>query len=128
MRVQDFEGVYQASTPNAIESVLAKRYGGGVNAFWLSHGDSKYPAILILVKGELASLHYFPRERHAGFRSVGAVEGLEPGGSSTFFMNNPHEEQEVLNDSIVPFSVALEVANEFSACTDLPRFAEWFEL
>lgn len=128
MRIQDFERVYDASGNDAIDSALTKRHGSGVNAFWLSHGSSKYPALLILVNGELASLHYFPKDRHPGFRSVGKVEGLEPGGTTTFFMNNVNEPEQILNDSIVPFSTALKAAKEFSASADLPPSVEWFEL
>jgi hypothetical protein len=128
MRIQDFERVYDANASDEIDSAMAKRYGSGVNAFWLSHGSSKYPSILILVNGDLASLHYFPEEGHPGFRSVGTVQGLEPGGTTAFFMNNVKEEQPILNDSIVPLSTALKAAKEFSASTELPHSVEWFEL
>ncbi len=128
MRIEDFESVLEVSGQDAIDSALVRRHGSGVNAFWLSHGDTKYPALLILVNQELASLHYFPEERHPGFRSVGTLEGLKPGGTTTFFLNSVSEEQPMLNDSIVPFSAALSAAREFSLSTNLPGCLEWFEL
>src|SRR5256885_6237474 len=127
MRIQDFSGVYDSRNDADIEAALAKRHGPNVNAFWLSHDNEKYPMILILAKAELASLHYFPKERHAGFSSVGGVKGLNAGGTTTFFMNSETEEHEVLNDSIVPFSTALTVAKEFSRSKELPTSAEWLE-
>ena len=125
MKIQDFERVYNANGDDAVESALAKRYGDGVNAFWLSNASSKYPALLILVNGDLASLHYFPKERHAGYRSVGHIQGLVPGAMTTFFMNSVSEPQPMINDSVVPFSVALKAGKEFSTSTDLPSSVEW---
>jgi hypothetical protein len=127
MRIQEFESVYEADGAADVEAVLTKRYSAA-NAFWLSHGSDKYPVVSILVNGELASLHYFPKECHPGFRSVGTMEGLSPGATATFFMNSLREEVQVLNDSIVPFSLALRAACEFCASTDLPRCVQWFEL
>lgn len=128
MRIQDFEHVHDVNGEDALNLALSERYGNGVNAFWLSHGSSKYPAILLLVNGDLATLNYFPRERHPGFRSVGALQNLEPDGTSTFFMNDVNEAQPISNDSIVSFSSALRAAKEFLVSTDLPHSLEWFEL
>lgn len=128
MRIQGFANVCESHGDAHIEAALAKRHGTNVNAFWLSHNNEKYPMISILVKGELASLHYFPKERHPGFRSVGRAKDLKAGGTTTFFMNSETEEHEVLNDSIVPFSTALTVAKEFSRAKELPTSVEWLEL
>jgi hypothetical protein len=84
MRIEDHKGVYRARIPQEIEEILRKRYDNDVNSFWLAHGDELYPAINLLVNGELAHLHYFPSDRHAGFASVGDLESLKPGGTSTF--------------------------------------------
>jgi hypothetical protein len=110
VRVQDFERVRDANSDEAIESALAERYGSGVNSLWLCHGGAKYPALALLVRADLASLHYFPRERHPGFRSVGVVEGQEPGESTAFCVTSLNDEQPIPNGSIVPFSTALSAA------------------
>ena len=56
------------------------------------------------------------------------LEGLPPQGTTLFFMDSPDQEQEVLNSSVVPFSKAIEVANEFLFSEEMPRAIKWFEL
>ena len=96
-------------------------------AFGWVTGSSKNPSLAILVRADLASLNYFPEGDSAGFRSVGKVSGLKPGGMSIFYLDNPNQEQPVLNDSIVPFSDALKAAKDFLVSTDLPSSIKWFE-
>jgi len=85
MRIYDYETVHNVTKPTDIETVLSKRYGAGRNSFWLSHGDKKYPAINIMVTGDISYVHYFSREGHPGFASVGNLPGLRPGEESDFF-------------------------------------------
>lgn len=62
MRVEDFYGVGSEITDaDALEAALMQTHGEKVNEFWLSHGDQCYPGISLLVKGDFAALHYFPR-------------------------------------------------------------------
>lgn len=129
VRVQDLEKLQEADNPDAVGAALAERYGSGVNALWLSHGGDKYPALLILLSGDLASCHYFPSDRHPGYRSVGRVPGLDPGGITTFFMNSIKEPpQPMPNDSVVSCAAAHEAAKQFLSSTDLPTAVEWLEL
>jgi hypothetical protein len=127
MRVQDFESVSEVTSEEQIQEQLVKRYEGDVNAFWLSHGSDKFPVISILAKNGLAALHYFPKDRHPGFRSCGHV--LDSRKSMFMkFHASPHEEQDVLSASVVSADAALEAAKEFSKDTSLPRSIVWFEL
>jgi Immunity protein Imm1 len=128
MRIEDFTMTDHATEYANIEVALMRRNQSGFNEFWLSHGDDKYPAISVLVSGDLASLHYFPREGHPGLSSVGKVQGLKSDGSTKFFINDGTEELEVSNDSIVPFSLALKAAHEFAISNSAPRSIQWFEL
>lgn len=128
MRVQDYKDVAEVSTDAEIELALSRRYGTGVNAIWLSHGSERYPAILILINGDHASLHFFDKERSPGLRSDGNVEGLTLGETSVFYMNNEIEEHEVLNDSVVSLDSALNVAKEFCKAPTLPKSISWIEL
>lgn len=74
MRIQDYDTTWDVTKPAEIEAVLRTRHGTGRDAFWLTPGRSKgFPAINIMVIGELAYVHYFPKERHPGFASVGTV-------------------------------------------------------
>src|SRR6516165_8421738 len=89
MRIEDFNGVTcHASDIEQIDRILHKRYGEGVNDFWISLGNEKYPTIALQVNRDLASLHYFPREGHPGYVSVGDFKslGLEPNGETTFYV------------------------------------------
>ncbi len=129
MNIVDFKGlVYEAADRDQLEAVLMRRHGNGVNEFWLSHGNDRYPAVALLVKGDLAALHYFPTEGHPGFTSAGNVAGLESGEITTFWISAGGETIGVLNDAVMPFSVALAAAAEFLISIELPRSVEWFEL
>ena len=128
MTIEDFDGACEVSDATELENSLNRRYSQEANSFWLTHAPSKSPSLAILVKGDLASLNYFPGGNSAGFRSVGEVKGLNPEEMSTVYLDSPNQEQEVLNSSIVPFSDALKTAKEFLASKELPSTIEWFEL
>ena len=64
MRIEDYHNVWDVTSPADIEAALRKRHGAGRNAFWLFHGSNKSPAISIMVRGDLAYVHYFPKDRH----------------------------------------------------------------
>ena len=113
MWVEDFEGGLDITTPHALEAALTKRYGDGRNSFWLARQAGKFPAINIMVRGELAYVHYFPVERHAGFASVAKVPGPRPDGTSIFFLY-PTEKVWAPNRALIPFSEALKAAQEFA--------------
>src|ERR1035441_3537567 len=97
MRIEDFGGVSDLANEEDIEKALAKRYGEGVNEFWLFYTDNKFPAISILVKGDIAALHYFPKDQDPGMTSIGGRLNLEAGGTTIFYINTTEEEQEVPN-------------------------------
>jgi Immunity protein Imm1 len=104
-----------------------RRDANGRNCFWLSHDDQPYPFLGVLVKGDLAYVHYFPEDRHAGHRSLGNLPGLDPEGLTTFYLDEGTP-QEILNDGIVLFEKALAAAKEFHQSPALPRSIEWQEL
>jgi hypothetical protein len=128
MKIEDFGGAHDANSASELEKILQKRYGSGANGFWLSHDNERSPAISLLVKGDLACLHYFPDELHPGFLSVGAIEELTPSETTTFFLDTPDQEQELPNSAVIRFSKAVEVAKDFYASKELPRSIRWLEL
>jgi len=128
MKLEDFKGAEEINDDVELETALKKRYGNDANSFWLTHKSQKYPSMAVLVKGNLASVNYFPEEDSAGFRSVGNVDGLTPGEMSIFYLDSENQEQEVLNDSIVPFKDAVKAAKEFLTSSKLPTSIQWFEL
>jgi len=129
MKVVDFKRTYTATARSDFEGILSERYGTGVNAFWLSDDAREYPTLSILVKGDLAVLHYIPVENEAGFRSVGEIAGLDETGTTTFSISeNAADDVIEPNAAVVPFSVALSVANEFFTSSRLPMALKWEEL
>ena len=128
MRIQDYDSVCNVTSPADIETALSERHRAGRNAFWLFHAAELFPAINIMVKGDLSYVHYFPKERHPGFSSVGRVPGLRRNGNTVLFMNSSDEPVEIMNEAVVLFSDALKVAQEFAVSATMPKCIQWFEL
>jgi hypothetical protein len=129
MRIFDFESTHYAADLKQIDFILSKRYGDGVNNFWISHGEQRYPTIAILAKGNVACVHYFPREGHPGYVSLGDLKslGLEPGGETTFYVR-PTAPIWAINEHVISFPDALNAVHEFAANPALPKSIQWFEL
>jgi hypothetical protein len=128
MTIDDFKGTCQASNAAELETILRKRYGSGVNGFWLSHDNERHPTVSLLVKGDLSTLLYVPRESHPGFIPVGCAEGLDRKENTTFSIDTIEQELEVSNEAVVRFSTAVSVAKDFFASKELPTSIEWMEL
>jgi hypothetical protein len=128
MTIWDLKGKHEAKTILELETVLQERYEPGVNSFWLSHDDEKHPTTALLVKGDLSTLLYVPREGHPGFTPVGGVKGLDEKEFTIFSIDTVEQELEVLNSQVVPLSTALSAARDFFASKELPKSYEWQEL
>jgi hypothetical protein len=128
MRIWDFEGAHDATTPTEVEAVLNKRYGAGLNSFWIGHEDGKFPAMNIMVNGDIAYVHYFPKQGHPGLASVGSVPCLRSGEFTEFFPSESKESLDIMNEAIVPVSDALKAAQEFAASKTLPKCIQWNSL
>jgi hypothetical protein len=127
MRIEDFDSKHDVTSPTEIAAALSKRDRRGINSFWLSHGAEERLYIQIMVKGELAYVHYFPKHRHPGFQSVAKAPGPRPNETSIFFLY-PNERVWVLNSTLIPFSDALKVAQEFAISTAMPKCIRWNSL
>jgi Immunity protein Imm1 len=130
MKIQDMSNaIFDASSKSDVERILLKRYGRGVNAFWIYHEQRKHLCLIVLVNNELANLNYLPDDGdHPGFHSIGTIPSLPAHEYTTFYMNSPNEPEEVPNDAIVPFADAMAAAKEFLLSPDLPQSIKWFEL
>jgi hypothetical protein len=127
MVLQDMNESFQIESSIILEERLNKRYGSGVNAFWLTKNNNG-AKLAILVNDGLANVHYFPPGRHPGYNSIGCIPGLQASGHSKFFMNSPDELQLISNAHVVPFSVAVNAAKEFLERDELPKSINWLEL
>ena len=128
LEVEDFEGKYEVHNISDLEPVLQKRYGHGLNGFWISRDTERYPVISLLVNNSLATLLYVPNEGHPGFASVGQSNGLEKEGFTTFCVDTVEQEQEVVNNQVVPVSAGLLAIYNFFDSKELPKSIEWIEL
>jgi hypothetical protein len=128
MTIEDFYVIGEIADQHDLETVLMRRHRDGVNEFWLSHSNQRYPAIAMSVKGNLSALHYFPRDGHPGFRSAGNAARLNPDGMTTFWISASGDTIDVLNDAVMPFPLALAAAKEFLISDELPQSVEWFKL
>ena len=126
MHADDFGGQHEIGTSDELRAILQAKYDGSYNEIWL--GDPEGKSMAISVKDELCYLHYFPGGGHPGFHSVGDIVDPED-GMTIFRTGNALEEQEIMNDAIVPFANAVAAAEEFFADpTKLPQAVAWEEL
>lgn len=128
IQVEDMMGTVRVVDAAGLEAALARRCGNGVNEFWISHDQDRFPVLAIVVNGDLASLSYFPEDGHPGYKSMGDVPGLASGESTRFYVNTPTEIHLVLNDFVVPVATAVQAAQQFRVAKDRPPVVEWWEL
>jgi len=126
MEIHNAGKIVSVTTNTEIKSVLLGRQTEDPREVWLSHGKQKYPTVNIVLMGERACLHYFPRERHPGFQSIGNRRDLVLGATTVFLV--PGNSIEIPNESIVTITSCLAVAEEFLLSTELPKAIGWKEL
>ena len=129
MLVSDiFDQQTTVSSAAELRAVLNQRRGDGVNSFWLSHDGRDYPQLTLLLKGELASLTYFPSDGDAGYVPVGNLSALPTG--EVAFSISAHEADDlfVVNDAVLPTSLAVKIAEEFLNSDALPTGLKWMHL
>ena len=111
-----------------LEEVLTWRDARGGGIFWLTH-DEQYPTLAIRVSGDLADVHFFPRNGHPGFRCLGGA-GMPDGGSMRFVFQgcDPADGEDTPNEFVVPLRTAKSIATEFLRSERKARDVSWFEL
>ncbi len=129
MRIDGYLTGWDVEDEAGLERVLAMRDEHGGAEFWLGEAAGSYPCLAIRVSGNHCDIHFFPKERHPGFRCLGG-QGLPEDGLTTFVFKGcqPGSGEEVPNVFVVPFATALSVAKEFLRTRTLPSSATWFEL
>lgn len=129
MKVVANNRVHEVTNVDELEAILMRRHDNSASSFWLAHGVEEYPVLSLLVKDDLATLNFMPKEFDAGFASVGSKTALTPGDTTIFpISNNRADDVVVLNDAVLPFSIALQAAREFFFTKDLPKSLEWKQL
>jgi len=114
-----------------LEAALSDRDSRDGAWFLLGDSDRSYPQLSITVSGNAADVHYYPRDGHAGFRCMAAWDQLaDADGFTTFVYEgcDPSSGEQVPNEFVVPFPVAIAVAKAFLATRGMYPSVEWFEL
>lgn len=127
MIAEDFGGHYKISNCDELKTILHKRYNSIYNGIWLST-EPEGASMSILVKDDLAYVHYFPEKDHPGFHSVGNT--VTPKNEmTTFRAETVSQEQPIVNNAIIAFSAAINAATDFLGDpSQLPNAIEWNEL
>jgi hypothetical protein len=81
-----------------------------------------------MVNGDIAYVHYFPKEGHPGLASVGNLPGLRSGDFTEFFPSTSKEPFDIMNEAILSFSEALRAAQEFAVSKTIPKCIQWNSL
>jgi hypothetical protein len=113
----------------SLEGALAWRDDRGGGIFWLTPDEERYPALAIRVSGDVADVHYFPRDGHPGFRCLGG-HGLPEGGFATLVYQgcDPGSGEQTPNEFVVPLETARSVAKDFLHSKHMSEAVSWFEL
>jgi hypothetical protein len=97
--------------------------------FSLSREGEKYPCLAIRISGDVADVHYFPREGHPGFRCLGG-EGLPESGCTALVYegSDPQDGEHTPNSFIVPVKTAYSIATVFLSTDRMSDAVSWLEL
>jgi hypothetical protein len=125
LTITDLEGTHPVSTPDELAAVLAHRRRGA-NHFLISSPDADYPQLDVIVRDDVALLHYFPAEGLAGDQSrsdlPGAPELVE------FPENLTGEVIQVPGSAVVDAATAIRCVEEFAERLARPTLIGWLEL
>jgi hypothetical protein len=130
MKVIDFGGSHSVHSIAQLEQLLKARFKDQQNEFSLCPDSGVYPLIKIHVRGDLAAIYYMRGDDRAGYVSVGGQMNLDPDGETSFPIGaiDQGDTIDVLNEFIVSFSEAVNVAKDYFHSQELPRSIEWLEL
>lgn len=126
MKIKHFGGIEYANNISEFSEILQKKYGDGVNEFWITNNTQENPCLVVLVNKEMANLTYFPDEESLGFQSVGR-QTSQTNEYCIFYTNTPEEEIEISRDSIISVNKAFEAAKKFFYKREMPDNIEWAE-
>lgn len=137
MVFEHFLGKDVCGAEDEVRSVLGKTKDGK-NEFMIytdSSSDSEFPCISVLVKGDYAYIWYTHSENLAGYQAYGEDLGLDPNGSTIFYINTGTEEMYIPNRYVNTKERVLQAVLGFmdfskwpASYEELPACVEWEEL
>ncbi len=129
MLIGCLQGTRHVHNQQALQEALSYRDNRGGAVFWLTHDGEEYPKLAIRVSGEIADVHFFPKDAHPGFRCLGGA-GLPQGGMTTLVFDgcDPGAGEDTPNEFVVPVETAGAIAAEFLRTGQRSAEVEWCEL
>jgi hypothetical protein len=124
MIVHHFGGDIECNTTKKLLEVLNLKYGNCSNEFILS-GETEYPYMAIMVKGDFAVVSFFIEESDWILQAVNNDKDLELDENNIFYTGNDEMEIEICNEFVLPFSKAIIAAEEFFKTKSLPKCLKW---
>lgn len=115
----------EAEERGQLNRVLAQRVLDDSNSFECSPIDAPWPALILMVRGENAMVHYFSGGEVAGDQALGA-KVCE--GTISFLENTEGAELHVPCTSVVPAATAIRCVHEFAENYERPSCCEWVQL
>ena len=111
MIVYEFNGKKECNNLIELQEVLKHRSKGNSNEFEL-RTELEYPFLTILIKEELACVHYFKDENDCGHYAYTDNNGLEE-EYVIFNIGSENEETEISKDLVIPVEQAYIAAIDF---------------
>ena len=111
MIVYEFNGKKECNNLIELQEVLKHRSKGNSNEFEL-RTELEYPFLTILIKEELACVHYFKDENDCGHYAYTDNNGLEE-EYVIFNIGSENAESEISKELVIPVEQALYCSNRF---------------
>ena len=127
MQLNDFYSETSISSKEYLNEALNNRSELNSNDFELWHSPNEFPKLNILVKNEYAYVHYFDSDDSPGYRPKSTIN-LDTDKSTSFCHGSPGNITEIWNGMVIPFSQAVEAAQQFFNAPELPKCIKWEEL
>jgi hypothetical protein len=125
INVIDLEGSRTVATADDLAGALARRINGS-NHFLLSGVGANYPLLDVLVRDDLAMVHYFASEGAAGSQSVSTRDDLPE--EVEFPENMTGEPVPMPASVVIDARTAIRCIEQFAETLSRPTLIDWVEL
>ena len=125
MIVYSFNGKKECKNKSELLDALKQRSEGNSNDFEL-RTEQEYPFLSILVKGDLACVHFFENESDCGHYAYTNDNELKE-DFIVFNMGSEEFETEISKDLVIPVEQAYIIAEDFYEKKEMSNKVNWFE-
>lgn len=121
INVENRDGDFKCQTKQELEALLRESAGKPFDDVWI-YGESEYPCLAMLLKGDLACIHYFLDDNGDMWQSVGNC------GSEVNFVPGSGEEMLIPGECVITLDQALACAGMFFDKPERPDCIAWRDL